>query len=139
MAPTFSPPSRVASIDEVDRLRRAVGAVVLDARARERWAGVVEPIDARPGRIPGARSAPFADNLQDGRFRAPAELRERYTAMGIGPTTAVVAYCGSGVTACHDLLALELAGFPRARLYDGSYSQWAADSSRPVATGTDED
>ena len=130
-------PTRVVSRDEVDRLRRSASAVVLDARAPERYAGVTEPIDARPGHIPGARSAPFADNLEDGRMRAPADLRARYAARGASPGTTVAAYCGSGVTACHTLLALELAGLPGALLYDGSYSQWAADDTLPVATGDD--
>lgn len=130
-------PTGLASRADVERLCRSRAAVVLDARARERYAGVTEPIDARPGHIPGARSAPFADNLVDGHLRAPAELRALYAAHGVTPGTPVVAYCGSGVTACHTLLALELAGLPGALLYDGSYSQWAADDALPVATGDD--
>lgn len=129
-------PAIFVSLEQVDRLRTSGGAVLLDARAPERWAGVVEPIDARPGRIPGAVSAPWSDNLAGGRFRSAEELRARYAALGVGPTTKVVAYCGSGVTACHDLLALELAGVPAALLYAGSYSQWAAVPELPVETGT---
>lgn len=130
-------PARVVSRDEVDRLRRSTAAVVLDARARERYAGITEPIDARPGHIPGARSTPFADNLLDGHLRAPADLRARYASVGVTPDATIVAYCGSGVTACHTILALELAGSPGALLYDGSYSQWAANEALPVATGDD--
>ena len=109
--------------------------VLLDARAGERYRGETEPIDPRAGHIPGAFSAPWSANLgTDGRFLAAAALRERYAALGAGerPT---VAYCGSSLSATHDLLALELAGFDGARLYEGSWSDWSSDPSRPVATG----
>lgn len=109
--------------------------VLLDARAAERYRGETEPIDPRAGHIPGALSAPWSANLgTDGRFLAPGALRERYAALGAGerPT---VAYCGSGLSATHDLLALELAGIAGARLYEGSWSDWSSDPARPAATG----
>jgi thiosulfate/3-mercaptopyruvate sulfurtransferase len=108
-------------------------AAVLDARTAQRYAEGDPAIDPRPGHVPGARSMPWAGNLdENGRFRPPAELRERYAAVIAGP---VVAYCGSGVTACHDLLALHLAGADDLALYPGSWSQWGADASRPAETG----
>jgi thiosulfate/3-mercaptopyruvate sulfurtransferase len=119
----------VADIDEVAR----GDALLLDARAPERYRGEHEPIDPRAGHIPGAKNAPFAENLRDGRFRPPAELRARYEALGADRAD-IVCYCGSGVTAAHDVLALELAGFPGARLYPGSWSEWASDPDRPIAT-----
>jgi len=116
--------------------RRPPRWLVLDARAPERYRGDAEPVDPRAGHIPGARSAPFAGNLTGGPlpvFRPAAELRERYRALGAEAAEPIV-YCGSGVTACHDLLALELAGL-RGRLYAGSWSEWSADPRLPVATG----
>jgi len=110
-------------------------AVLLDARAAERYRGETEPVDPRAGHIPGALCAPFAGNLgPDGRFLAPDALRQRYVSLGAGDR-AVVAYCGSGISAAHDLLALELAGIDGARLYEGSWSDWSSDPSRPAATG----
>ncbi|MGI8998354.1 MAG: sulfurtransferase [Candidatus Limnocylindria bacterium] len=109
--------------------------LLLDARADERYRGEIEPIDPRAGHLPGALSAPFADNLcESGRFLAPDMLRERYARLGAAdrPT---VAYCGSGLSATHDLLALELAGITGARLYEGSWSDWSSDPSRPAVTG----
>jgi thiosulfate/3-mercaptopyruvate sulfurtransferase len=111
-------------------------ALVLDARAPERYRGEVEPIDPRPGHIPGARNTPFAANLTDGPvpvFRPAADLRAHYAALGADRGEPIV-YCGSGVTACHDLLALDLAGL-RGRLYAGSWSEWCVDAALPVATG----
>jgi len=106
--------------------------VLLDARAGERYRGETEPVDPRAGHIPGAVSAPTADNLaEDGTFLPPERLRERFTALGVsGP---VAAYCGSGVTAAHTVVALTLAGFSPA-LYPGSWSQWSNHDDRPVAT-----
>ncbi len=112
----------------------SVTATVFDARSAERYADGDPAIDPRPGHVPGARSAPWPGNLDEsGRFRPPGELRERFAAAGDGP---VVAYCGSGVTACHDLLAMELAGLAGTALYPGSWSQWGADPSRPAETGS---
>ncbi|WP_029897900.1 sulfurtransferase [Nocardia brasiliensis] len=105
---------------------------LLDARAGERYRGEVEPIDPRAGHIPGAVSAPTAENLDaDGRFRAPAELRDRFAGFTAAP---VAVYCGSGVTAAHQVAALAVAGI-EAALYPGSWSQWSNDPKRPVATG----
>lgn len=113
-------------------------ALLLDARATERYEGRVEPVDARAGHIPGAHSAPFATYLRDepaARLRPPGELRARFDALGVADAKQVVAYCGSGVTACHTLLALHLAGYPRAMLYEGSWSDWSADPALAVASG----
>jgi thiosulfate/3-mercaptopyruvate sulfurtransferase len=108
----------------------ATTATVYDARTAERYAHGDPAIDPRPGHIPGARSVPWAGNLDaDGRFLPAAELRERYDG-----ADRVVAYCGSGVTACHDLLALEVAGVTDTALYPGSWSQWGADPARPAET-----
>lgn len=131
------PEDAVADAALVDRLRVDPTAVVLDARAAERYRGETEPIDPVAGRIPGAVSAPFAGNLDPstGRFLPPGRLRERYEALGVEAADEVVAYCGSGVTSAHDLVALRLAGFEGARLYVGSWSEWIRDPARPVATG----
>jgi thiosulfate/3-mercaptopyruvate sulfurtransferase len=108
--------------------------VVLDARQRERYLGAPDPLDPRAGHIPGALSLPCRENLDaDGRLLPVEELRRRLTEVGVGPSTAVVSYCGSGVTACHTLLAMEHAGLGRGRLYPGSWSQWSRDDRRPVA------
>lgn len=112
-------------------------ALVLDARVPERYRGDVEPIDPRAGHIPGARNAPYTFNLTDGAnpvFKGGAELRARFEALGVKDGTAPVVYCGSGITAAHDLLALETAGF-KGRLYGGSWSEWSSDPTLPVATG----
>jgi thiosulfate/3-mercaptopyruvate sulfurtransferase len=109
--------------------------VLLDARATERFRGDVEPIDPVAGHVPGARSAPTTGNVgPDGRFLDPAALQQRFADLGATPGTAVGAYCGSGVTAAHTVLALELAGIPAA-LYAGSWSEWVTDPRRAVATG----
>lgn len=131
------PAAAFATADETGAAAADGSALVIDARAPERYRGEVEPIDARPGHIPGAANAPFAANLADGRFLGPAELRKRFEMLGVDDRTEVIAYCGSGVSACHNLLALEAAGFDpaKARLYPGSWSQWAADPARPTASG----
>jgi thiosulfate/3-mercaptopyruvate sulfurtransferase len=115
----------------------ADGRTVIDARAAERYEGTVEPVDPRAGHIPGAVNLPFAGNLRKpgGRFLDPAELAARYRGAGVNDHEGAIVYCGSGVTACHDLLAIERAGLPPARLYAGSWSQWSADPARPIATG----
>ncbi|GID96975.1 sulfurtransferase [Amorphoplanes digitatis] len=125
------PADRLAGIDDA-----ADGsAVVLDARDRARFRGDTEPIDPRAGHIPGARSLPCRENLaDDGRFLAVPALRERFLSVGVTAGADVVSYCGSGVTACHNLLALEHAGLGVGRLYPGSWSQYSA-TSRPAATG----
>jgi thiosulfate/3-mercaptopyruvate sulfurtransferase len=107
------------------------GVTLIDARAESRYLAGDPNIDPRRGHIPGARSAPWAANLDgSGRFRSPEELRKGYAIKG-----PVVAYCGSGVTACHDLLALSLAGIEDTALYPGSFSQWGSDPARPVQIG----
>ena len=112
------------------------GGVLLDARAGERFRGEVEPIDRVAGHVPGARNRPYADNLRDGRFKSAPELAEEFARVlgGLEPDE-VVAMCGSGVTACHHLLAMEHAGLRGAKLYPGSWSGWITDPTRPVATG----
>jgi Rhodanese-related sulfurtransferase len=111
---------------------------VLDARAPERYRGEVEPIDAVAGHIPGARNHPAAGVVSaDGTFLPPARLRAELSAtLGDVDARNAIAYCGSGVTACHLLLGLERAGLPGARLYAGSWSEWSSDPSRPVARGS---
>lgn len=112
-------------------------AVLVDARAPERFRGEVEPVDPVAGHIPGAVNVPTAANLgPDGRFRAKDDLRQIYAAVGAVADAGVAAYCGSGVTAAHDVLAMEVAGV-RAALYPGSWSEWVLDRSRPVARGGD--
>ncbi|MEM7323751.1 MAG: sulfurtransferase [Actinomycetota bacterium] len=114
------------------------GALVLDARSAERFAGADNPIDKRPGHIPGSVSRPWTDNVDDGgRFRSSHQLRADFEGLGATEETSLVASCGSGVTACHDLLAARIAGFPPGRLYVGSWSEWSQDPDRPVATDRD--
>lgn len=110
---------------------------LLDARALPRFRGEIEPIDPVAGHIPGAQCAAFTDNLgADGRFLPADELRQRFDALrGERPLENLVAYCGSGVTACHNLFAMNLAGYPLAPLYAGSWSEWITNPARPVATG----
>lgn len=108
---------------------------LLDARTRERYRGDREPVDPLAGHIPGAVSAPAAGNLTaEGIFRSPEELRASFEALGVRPDAPVAVYCGSGVTAAHEVAALELAGY-RAALYPGSWSQWSATKGSPVAVG----
>lgn len=135
------PRDRLADADDViSALANASGLVVLDARAPERFRGEVEPIDAVAGHIPGARSAPWACNLDPstGRFLSPERLRGRYESLGVRTGDDVIAYCGSGLTAALDLLAIRVAGFDGdGRLYGGSWSGWIEGPARPVATGDD--
>ena len=113
----------------------ATDGLLLDARSAERFRGEVEPVDPVAGHVPAARSAPTTGNVgPDGRFLDPVALRERFAALGATDGVPVGAYCGSGVTAAHTVLALEVAGFPAA-LYAGSWSEWVTDPARPVAVG----
>lgn len=116
----------------------ARGERLVDVRGAERFAGTVEPIDAVAGHVPGALNLPYLDNLDArGRFRPPAALAERWRlATGGAAGGDSICMCGSGVTACQQLLALETAGITGARLYAGSWSEWIRDPSRPVARGT---
>lgn len=147
-------PGQLPVLDAAGAARLARSGTLLDARAPARYRGETEPIDRVAGHIPGAISAPTAENVtSDGLFRPAAELRARFADLGIvplqpdldgrrrdgagsaaDPSQAVGAYCGSGVTAAHEVLALELAGV-QAALYVGSWSGWVADPDRPVATG----
>jgi thiosulfate/3-mercaptopyruvate sulfurtransferase len=113
------------------------GLPLIDARGLPRFRGEVEPIDPVAGHIPGAQCAAFTDNLgNDGRFLRPEHLHQRFAGLLRGRRAEdLVAYCGSGVTACHNLFALSLAGYPLGRLYAGSWSEWITDTRRPVATG----
>jgi thiosulfate/3-mercaptopyruvate sulfurtransferase len=115
----------------------APGRILLDARAGERYRGEIEPVDPRAGHIPGAVSAPASENVDSaGRFLPPAELRRRFESLGIADDVQVGVYCGSGVTAAHQVAALELAGF-RAALFPGSFSEWSSNAHLPVVTGPD--
>jgi thiosulfate/3-mercaptopyruvate sulfurtransferase len=128
-------PGGMPVVDAAGAASLAEWGVLLDARAPERFRGEREPIDPVAGHIPGAVNAPSADNVgADGRFLAAAALRDRFAAAGVREGIDVGAYCGSGVTAAHEVLALELAGF-RAALYPGSWSEWITDPDRPVAGG----
>lgn len=111
------------------------GGLLLDARSAERFRGENEMLDRVAGHVPGASSRPFTDNLVDGRFKSPMQLADEFRALlGERSPDAVVAMCGSGVTACHHLLAMERAGLKGARLYPASWSGWISDAGRPVAT-----
>jgi thiosulfate/3-mercaptopyruvate sulfurtransferase len=130
------PEDLIASTAQV--AQRPDGTLLFDARAPERYRGDTEPVDPRAGHIPGARNLPFAGNLgPEGRFRPVDELRARFAEAGVGADSDVIVYCGSGVSACHDVLAIEAAGGPRPRLYVGSWSAWSSSEGRPVATGDD--
>lgn len=121
-------------LDAAEAARLPEVGLLLDARSAERYAGRHEPVDRLAGHVPGAVSAPTTDNLQpDGRFRSPEELRRRFTALGVTEATDVGVYCGSGVTAAHEVLALSLLDVDAA-LYAGSWSDWISDPARPVAT-----
>ena len=112
-------------------------SLVLDARMPERYRGDTEPIDPRAGHIPGARNAPYTFNLTAGPtpvFKNSAELRAHFESLGVTDEKEPIVYCGSGITAAHDLLALHVAGF-KGRLYGGSWSEWSSDPNLPVATG----
>ena len=122
------------TLDVEDVADFARTGTLLDARAGERFRGEVEPVDPKAGHVPGAVSAPTGDNLNpDGTFRPPTELRARFAALGADAERPVAAYCGSGVTAAHQVAALAIAGIPAA-LYPGSWSQWS-NLDKPVATG----
>ena len=138
--PRFSPsryPVRNALAAAIDVEDVEQATFLLDARAPARFRGEHEPIDPVAGHIPGARNRFNSENLSaEGTFKAPAELKKEFDAVLEGRSPAdVVHYCGSGVAACHNLLALEIAGLPGGKLYAGSWSEWVADSKRPVATG----
>ncbi len=127
---------RPRTVDAEDLESRLGTVALIDARDGDRYRGEREPVDPIAGHIPTAVSVPMAGNLgDDERFLQPAELRARYEAAGAGGTETIV-YCGSGVTACHDILAMEVAGLTPAALYPGSWSDWGS-SGLPIATGDD--
>jgi thiosulfate/3-mercaptopyruvate sulfurtransferase len=127
----------VMSTAEIERDLHHPGTLLVDARAAERFAGIMEPIDAVAGHVPGAVNHPMTLNLEaDGRFLPAAELRRRWQArLGGRDAGDIVAMCGSGVTACHNLLSLEAAGLRGGKLYAGSWSEWIRDPRRPIARG----
>lgn len=123
-------PDTIVTADELANRE----SVLVDSRAAERYRGEVEPVDPRAGHIPGAISVPFSANLDDtGSFLPAEELRARFEGVGVDGDALV--YCGSGVSACHNLLAIEAAGLGTPRLYVGSWSEWSSDPARPVAIG----
>lgn len=138
-AASFDPSVRDLAVDAdyVGRFLQTSRMHLIDARSPDRFRGENETIDPVGGRIPGACNRFFRDNLQaDGRFKPAAELRAEWLALLAGRAPEqVVHHCGSGVSACHNVLAMEIAGLPGSRLYGGSWSEWCADPQRPVATG----
>ncbi len=130
-------PDRSVTTADVMKQRAENGIQIVDARGADRFAGQNETMDPVGGHVPGARNRPFTDNLgPDGRFLPVDTLRAQWEAVLAGrPATELVSMCGSGVTACHNLLALEHAGLEGSRLYAGSWSEWVRDRTRPVATG----
>lgn len=132
------PAERLADADLTAEFSRSPDVSVIDARAPERYRGEHEPIDPRAGHIPGAINLPATDNLDAaGCLRPVDELRRRYRGAGVEGDGDVAVYCGSGVTACHDLLVMEHLGVARARLFPGSWSAWSSDPQREAATGPD--
>ena len=130
-------PSQVVSTDEVLHASQDNAMLIIDARPDRRFSGEFEPLDPVAGHIPGSINWSFEENLDiDGTYLPPEALRENYQALlkGRAPWQAIHT-CGSGVTACHNLLAMEIAGLPGSRLYAGSWSEWITDPSRPVALG----
>jgi thiosulfate/3-mercaptopyruvate sulfurtransferase len=138
-AATFplSTPLATASAQDVLDSLAARSRFIIDARAPERFRGEVEPMDPVAGHIPGAHNWPYTQNIgADGTFKPAAELAAGFAAFfGTTPTAAVIHQCGSGVTSCHNVLAMAVAGYPLTTLYPGSWSEWVADPGRPVATG----
>jgi len=135
----FAPgrPRPTAFAAEIERAIAAGALTLVDARVPERYRGDVEPLDPVAGHIPGARNRPYGDNVNpDATFKPADALRREFAALlGTTPLDRVVHYCGSGVTGCHNVLAMEIAGLPGTRLYPGSWSEWCADPARPVGTG----
>lgn len=130
------PPSAVASARDVAAISDGgVDGLVVDARPPERFRGDHEPVDARPGHVPGAVNLPVTDNVRDGRLRDEADLRTDLRGVGADRVTDVVWSCGSGVTACHGALVMEQLGFDRPRVFVGSWSAWSADVDRPAEVG----
>jgi thiosulfate/3-mercaptopyruvate sulfurtransferase len=138
----FSAGASLANVATADAVLAALGdpgELLLDARMPERYRGEQEPIDPVAGHIPGALNRPWQHNLApDQRFKTPAELKADFSALlGARPAGAVTHQCGSGVTACHNVLAMEVAGLPGSALYAGSWSEWIAEPARPIRTGAE--
>lgn len=129
--------SQIVTAEDVLRVIQGSDELIIDARPERRFTGEFEPLDPVAGHVPGAINRNFEDNLDiDGTFLPPEALRENYQSLLNGrPPWKVIHMCGSGVTACHNLLAMEIAGLPASRLYPGSWSEWITDPQRPVATG----
>ena len=132
-----SPLRKLATLRDVEQGLGSAAQTLIDARATPRYKGEVEPLDPVAGHIPGALNRPFASNLgPDGKFKAPAQLRQEFESLLAGrDASSVVHHCGSGVSAVPNLVAMELAGYPPAALFAGSWSEWCADPSRPVEKG----
>ena len=130
-------PAQIVYTPELRQLQQNPQCLIVDARAAPRYSGATEPIDPVAGHVPGARNRPFSENLRgDGRFKPPAQLRAEFAALlGTHAPADVVHMCGSGVTACHNLLAMEHAGLHGARLYAPSWSGWISERENQVATG----
>ncbi|MEO6270081.1 MAG: sulfurtransferase [Lautropia sp.] len=135
--PQRAPLVEMVDASQVEAMIQSDQMLLVDARAPDRYAGLIEPMDPVAGHIPGAVNRFYGKNLRpDGRFKPAQVLREEFVALlGDQASAAVVHQCGSGVTACHNLLAMQHAGFPDARLYVGSWSEWVSDPRRPVAQG----
>ncbi|WP_019202671.1 sulfurtransferase [Tsukamurella sp. 1534] len=129
------PTELLASLDDTARAAESGAMPVIDARPADRFAGENETIDPRAGHIPGARNVPCREHVVEGALLPVDVLRQRFSDAGLTPDGPFIAYCGSGVSACHDLVVAEHAGFGHGLLYPGSWSQYSADDSRPVATG----
>jgi thiosulfate/3-mercaptopyruvate sulfurtransferase len=125
----------VLNKEGVDSLREEPNVLLIDARAPERYRGEVEPIDAKAGHIPGSENFPFTQTLDPatGKFLSPEKLKAEFIKLGADKEKTIISYCGSGVTACTNILALKLAGFD-SKLYEGSWSEWSKDTDLPVAT-----
>jgi len=142
-APMVEPSATPILVPDPDRVvttpqlaAQPAAQTLIDARTSDRFSGALETLDARAGHIPGAVNRPFGNNLRlNGRFKDPAELRREFEALLGGRPPRVVHSCGSGVTACHNLFAMELAGMTGSKLYPGSWSEWIRDPARPIATG----
>ncbi|WP_415902951.1 sulfurtransferase [Neptuniibacter sp. QD29_5] len=128
-------PNQNLTVAEVVQALDAQSIYLVDARAAERYRGEVEPIDPIAGHVPSALNRPLTDNLAEGKFKPAAQLREEWlSVLGSKSVEAVVHMCGSGVTACHNQLAMEIAGLSGSRVYSGSWSEWIRDPARPIAT-----
>ncbi len=133
-------PEMTADAEAIERWRGDSRTLIIDSRAAERYAGAVEPIDPVAAHVPGARNHPYPSNVRsadDPRFLEPERLRERFVQLGADSAERVVCYCGSGVNACQNVFALQLAGFDDAVLYEGSWSDWCSVASRAVRTGSE--